>query len=62
MPAYGTLSRSIDLAMRNKGGGDRASPSERGGKGRGKYNIVPVENESAGLGKRGRLPVPLPSI
>lgn len=54
MPAYGTLSRSIDLAMRNKGGGDWTSPSE-GEKGGRKHNILPVEHERAGLGKRGHL-------
>lgn len=38
MPAYGILSGSIDIAMRKKGGGDGASPSERGKKGQG--NVI----------------------
>lgn len=64
MPTYGTLSRSIDVAMRNKGGGYQASPSEMGKKGEG--NIIcclwNMRELVWGKGDVYNLPIPLPSI
>lgn len=64
MLAYGTLSRSIDLLMRNKGGGDWTSPSERGKKGEGNiiYCLWNVRELVWGKGDIYNLPAPLLSI